>query len=243
MKMPEAERSGFVVTLNKMGWMTSSLDRFSRAFVDEAAAASAPSLDVGAAYGVATLAALARGARVIANDLDARHLDILAARVPAEARDRLTLAPGAFPDGIELPPASVGAALASRVLHFLDGPAIERGAARLFSWLEPGGRVFVTAETPWLGNMRAFASIYEARRAAGERWPGQLDDVQKVAPERGRDMPARMHFLDPEVLARTFTEAGFTVEEAATFARPEFPDDVRLDGRESVGLIARRPPG
>jgi hypothetical protein len=50
-----------------------------------------------------------------------------------------------------------------------------------------------------------------------------------------------MHFLDPEVLARVFTAAGFIIEKAATFARPEFPKDIQLDGRESVGLIAIKP--
>jgi hypothetical protein len=50
-----------------------------------------------------------------------------------------------------------------------------------------------------------------------------------------------MHLLDPDVLRRLFSEAGFMIEECRTFARPEFPADIQLDGRESVGLIAVRP--
>jgi hypothetical protein len=49
-----------------------------------------------------------------------------------------------------------------------------------------------------------------------------------------------MHFLDPDVLSRVFTESGFRIDEATMFARPEFPEDIQLDGRESVGLIATK---
>ena len=62
-----------------------------------------------------------------------------------------------------------------------------------------------------------------------------------IAPERGASLPPKMHFLDPEVLTRVFAKAGFIVEKAHTFARPEFPKDIQLDGRESVGIVARKP--
>ena len=91
--MPTPEVSGFVRTLNNMGYMTSALDPYSLAFTTFAPAAPGPALDIGAAYGIATLAALAGGARVIANDIDARHLDILSSRAPQEFRSRLVLAP------------------------------------------------------------------------------------------------------------------------------------------------------
>lgn len=37
-----------------------------------------------------------------------------------------------------------------------------------------------------------------------------------------------------------FEDQGFIVEKCAYLPRPEFPDDLRYDGRESVGLIARK---
>src|ERR1700741_2662682 len=82
-KMPEAEPNGFVRNLNNMGYMTSGLARYSRKFVAFAAETGRPCLDVGAAYGVATLAALEAGARVISNDIEPRHLEILRERAPA----------------------------------------------------------------------------------------------------------------------------------------------------------------
>jgi len=56
--MPAPEPNGFIQTLNKMGYMTSTLDRFSQAFVDFAPKAPGRALDIGAAYGVAASLAL-----------------------------------------------------------------------------------------------------------------------------------------------------------------------------------------
>jgi len=241
-QMPTPEANGFVKTLNNMGYMTSTLDVYSKAFAEFSPHGPGPALDIGAAYGVATLAALKNGAsRVLANDIDARHLEILADRAPEADRNRLDLVPGAFPDGFELMPESIGSILICRVMHFFNGPTLERAAAKLHAWLASGGKVFIVAETPYLKNFSAFIPTYEARRAAGAPWPGFIDDVMAIAPERGAALPPQMHLLDPAVLTRVFTQAGFMVETAATFARPDFPEDIQLDGRESVGLIARKP--
>jgi hypothetical protein len=239
--MPAPEPNGFIKTLNNMGYMTSTLDPYSRQFVDFALIAPGPALDVGAAYGVATLAALKAGAHILANDIEPRHLEILSRTASAEDRERLTLKPGAYPERLNLEPHSLGAALVCRVLHFFDGPAIERAAASLFLWLKPGGKVFVVAETPYLRNFRTFIPIYEERKKAGDPWPGYVSDVMAIAPERGKSLPPRIHFLDPEVLSRVFSAAGFRIEKAATIPRPDFPSDLQWDGRESVGLIAVKP--
>lgn len=239
-KMPAPEPNGFVKTLNNMGYMTSGLDAYSQAFADFAPGAPGPALDIGAAYGVASLAALRKGARVIANDIDDRHLEILRGRVRPHLHSRLTLMPGSFPDGIAFPPGSLGAVLICRVMHFFDGPAIERAAAQALRWLAPGGKVFVVGETPFIGTAKAFFPTYEARLKAGDPWPGIVENVGAHDPKRAGNLPSRMHLLDEGTLRRVFTQAGFVIEKLGTFARPEFPPDIQLDGRESVGLIARK---
>src|SRR5271156_2736729 len=145
-KMPVAESSGFVKTLNSMGYMTSKLDWCSQQFVSFSPTVPGPALDVGAAYGVATIAALEAGAKVIANDIDARHLQILMERAPANLRQNLLLKPGDFPN-VDIQPSSLGAALVARVFHFFPGEMIELSAHRLFNWLMRSGKVFVVAET------------------------------------------------------------------------------------------------
>lgn len=239
-KMPSPEPNGFVKTLNGMGYMTSGLDIYSQAFVDFAPSAPGPALDIGAAYGVASLAALNAGARVIANDVDPRHLEILRERAPARLRERLTTMPGSFPDKVSFPPSSIGAALICRVMHFFDGASIERAAASVMNWLAPGGKVFVVGETPFIGTAKAFFPTYEARVKAGAPWPGIVENVGAHDPKRAGNLPSRMHLLDEATLRRVFTDAGFIIEKLGTFARPEFPPDIQLDGRESVGLIARK---
>ena len=57
--------------------MTGTLDPYSMEFVEYASKTMGSVLDIGACYGVATLPALARGARVVATDNDERHLKIL----------------------------------------------------------------------------------------------------------------------------------------------------------------------
>lgn len=240
-KMPEPEPNGFIKTLNNMGYMTSTLDAYSRAFVDFAPRAPGPCLDVGAAYGVATLATLASGARVIANDVDERHLTILRDRAPEAHRPRLTLAPGDFPGKLDFAEGSLGAVLVCRVMHFFDGPTIERAAAKIMRWLAPGGKAFVVGETPFIGTARTFFPTYEARVKAGEPWPGVVENVGAHDPKRAGSLPRLMHLLDEGTLRRVFSQAGFSIEKLGLFARPEFPKDIQLDGRESVGLIAAKP--
>lgn len=209
-------------------------------FISQASMSELPVLDIGAAFGIATISALEAGASVIANDLDRAHLTILQSLVTPEQRERLTLLPGSFPYELHLPDSSIGAALMARVAHFFDPPTLQAAAQILFRWLVPGGPLFLTAETPYLGNWSSFHSVYERRKAEGEPWPGFIDDVPQYCSNRAANLPLTMHLLDPEVLTRTFEQAGFLVEEAYTFARPEFPPDLQFDGRESVGLIARK---
>lgn len=239
--IPDAEAGGFVPTLNGMGYMTVSCDRFMREFIAFAPSCECPVLDIGAAYGVATTAALDSGATVIANDIDDRHLMLLRNTLSPQASARLITIPGHFPRDIRFSRNSIGAILIARVLHFFDGDLLTESVRKAFEWLVPGGRIFVTAETPYLRNWQEFIPTYEERKRRGERWPGFVEDAPSVVTQRRSNLPKAMHFLDPEVLTRVFREGGFQVEEASVFARPEFPDDLRLDGRESVGLIGVKP--
>ncbi len=79
LQIPKAEDSGcFIPTLNKTGYMTTQLDSFSQEFVEYASKDKRRLvLVVGAAYGIATLAALSRGANLICNNIETRHLHLL----------------------------------------------------------------------------------------------------------------------------------------------------------------------
>lgn len=240
--MPEREENGFVKTLNNMGYMTSTLDPISKKFI-QFSTSGKNVLEIGAAYGIATLETLSNGAKVIANDIDSRHLDILKNRCPENLKENLTLAPGKFPDELHVPEKSVDAILICRVLHFFSGPEIERAVNIMKSWLIDGGQLFVVAETPYLKNWQTFIPDYESRKRTGERWPGFIDDVKKYEQNRSAFLPESVHWLDADVLRRTFELAGLEIVEVCTIDRQDFPVDIRLDGRESVGIVGRKKVG
>jgi 2-polyprenyl-3-methyl-5-hydroxy-6-metoxy-1,4-benzoquinol methylase len=142
--MPPAESGGFIPTLNKRGYMTSTLDLYMEAFISYASKSKFPVADIGAAYGISTIPALEKGATVIAVDIDERHLKILRQQVSEALQDRLTTVCAAFPEELDFAASSIGAFLIARVVHFLQPKSLLLAAERLHNWLVPGGKVFLT---------------------------------------------------------------------------------------------------
>ncbi len=230
-------------TLNGTGFMFKVLDEFAEDFIDFAGQTDGEVLDMGCAFGIATIGALEAGGRVTACDLDPQHLKILTENTPEALRSHLTCIPGQLPD-IDLPEASYTAILCSRVLHFLDGSAIDASVRKMFTWLKPGGRLYLVADTPY-GIWRKLIPIFQARRERGDRWPGLMIGLENYLPfapsDRSIDAPPFMNLLDPELLTRICTDAGFTVEQAAYIDRSDFRGVGRMDGRENAGIRAVKP--
>lgn len=229
-----------------MGWASEQLSVVSENFVafcrSSECGAESPVLDIGAAFGSVTLAALEAGACVIANDISPDPLAELLDRATEEQRTRLSFRPGRFPSEIHFEPNTLGAVHASNVLHFLTGNQLEYGMRGISSWLRPGGCLFVQAATPWMKPFEAFVPEYETRVASGERWPGRIAKVSQWSTHRQiSQMPRSIHLLDQHILRRTAEAAGFQVDRAWTYRRADLPATLWLDGRESVGLIAHKP--
>jgi SAM-dependent methyltransferase len=234
---PKPFIAGLVPTLNHRGFMSESLDAFSARFVEYAATSRSPVLDMGCAYGVATRAALEQGACVHACDMEPGHLEILAAETPPELAARLTTSVGVLP-GVDFADAAFGVILCSRVLHFLLGPEIRTTLAKMHRWLQPGGRLVLVADTPYSGFWSAGAPAYERRKAAGEEWPGLIEDIAVFFKDgrRPAGMLPHLNPLDPDLLRRECERAGLVVEEAAFTGRAGEPA-----ARHHAGAIARRP--
>ena len=189
------------------------------------------------AYGVATLKALENGATVVASDIEPRHLEILARRVPAALSDQLETREAALPD-CDFEPGRYRAILASRVLHFLNGEQIELAVRKMRDWLAPGGRLFLVADTPYTGPWYVHAKTYEQKKAAGDPWPGYVDDYVALLPD-GTDPEGHPDFinpLDPDILARVCAAAGLTII-SAEFLTASTP---RAKGKEHAGVIAAK---
>ncbi|WP_321471849.1 class I SAM-dependent methyltransferase [uncultured Paludibaculum sp.] len=235
------------LTRNRMGWAAIEIHNVSALFLDACRSgafggSADPILDLGSAYGLVGLAALRAGAWVILNDLDERHLAEAEADAEPEDRRRLTLRAGHFPRVVDFPDHSLGAVHACNVLHFLNGRELERGLRAIARWLQPGGMLFAQVVTPYLGPFQAFQQEYERRLAEGVKWPGWIPKVSVYSQHRKLgQMPASVHLLDDQTLARAAANAGLVVERAWMFRPADLAPDLTLDGREAAGLIARAP--
>ena len=226
-----------------MGWASEKPNRINGLFVDYCATGAcgenSPALDIGAAYGLATIAALEVGAHVIANDLDPSHLAEIGLRTPEVSRGKLQLKAGRFPREIHFEPETLGAIHASNVFHFLTGNQLAYGIRSAARWLRPGAKLFVQAATPYQAQFAGFIPEYERRIAAGVKWPGWVEKISLYSQHKKLGlMPASIHLLDERILVPLVEAAGFRVEAAWLYQREDFPNELKLDGRESLGLVA-----
>jgi predicted SAM-dependent methyltransferase len=242
--MPEKRFSsdGVIATYNGRGHTSTRLNEYSQRFVQSLTGGASPVLDIGAAFGVCTLPALATGATVIACDVERRHLSALMENCPEADRPRLVPLITSFPDGPYLADESIGAVHAANLLNYLTGTELVRAAELLFRMLRPGGQVFTVSGTPYAANVQEFIPVYEENRRRGEEWPGEAHNLHSLCAHPSvDDLPEFLHLLDDEVLRRVFERAGFIVTEARMYKRAGLPDYLRWDGRENVGVIARKP--
>jgi SAM-dependent methyltransferase len=229
-----------------------------------------PMLEIGAADGVATLAALRRGAAIIANDLNVEFLNELkgaaAAATPEAASERqagrpgwgtladgLTLLPGSFQASLtQLPRGSVGHVLSANVFHFLSPDMMREGLRELHRVMQPGAKLLLEADSPLART--PLRHIYHLRRWLGATHPGlflfgarQDAGDTEALPLPRRFLPERLsavrhyHMLDPDILGRYLEDAGFRIERCEL--TPTMPGDMlnlTLDGREVAEAVAVR---
>jgi SAM-dependent methyltransferase len=241
--MKNIDKTGFISTLNNMGFMLEELDDFSLEFISHAIKKAGPSLDVGCAFGVATIPAILKGAKIVANDVHKEHLTILSSKIPEYLKKNLVLHEGSFPDNFVkiFGENSFENVLISRVLHFLTGKEIEKCFEVLSQIIKPGGRAFIINETPYLKNVENFRKIYENRLQTHVEWPGEIHNFKEIDNRAGVNLPNFMHLLDIPVLERVSRQFGFIIEKCSYIKREIFPKDIILDGKESVGLIIQNP--
>jgi SAM-dependent methyltransferase len=240
MKKSDTEQV-IIPTLNHRGYMTTYLDSFSQDFVDYAGQCKSQVLDMGAAYGVATIAALNKGASVVAVDMDSRHLAEIELSITASEKNRLTTITGVLPK-IDFPDNSFVAILCSRVLHFLLGEEITQSFQLFYKWLKPGGKLYVITETPYCGIWRDIIPIYEERKKNNEAWPAFMPDFKKFMNKNAelKVAPDMLNPLDLWQLEKLAVQSGFNILKSSYISRHDFPEFARYDGRESAGIIVSK---
>ncbi|ASB52640.1 MULTISPECIES: non-ribosomal peptide synthetase [Bacillus amyloliquefaciens group] len=236
---------GMVPTLNRTGVMVEHLIPYSSDFAEYAGNYGGEVLDIGCAYGVAAIAALERGATVFAMDLEQKHLDILEQRVEDHYRDRLTLKQGKLPQ-VDFEDGLFSAIHASRVIHFLSPDDVRLTLRKMYRWLKPGGKIFLSTDSPYFGYWQAKASEYEQRKREGDPWPGFIENVgDHFEPSVVAGGPQLINALDPDVFERECLLAGFIVEKHGYFGAvgiDQSSQHLHAAGKEHVGIIAHKPP-
>ena len=258
-EMPHSkETTGiFVKTHNPFGGFTTTpCDSVSQQFIEHAASVAQTGgriLEIGAAFGAATLEALDKGVTVFCNDIEPENLAVVRNRYIETSEngtersatgdsDKLILIPGALPDElIGLPKESFDAILICRVLHFFTGEKIVESLALLSTLLAPNGKIYIVCETPFLKNWQPFIPEFNKRIAENVEWPGEITNPAEFENSgRAASLPKFVHWITKEVLDRSLSKANFTIESSAYINRAgQFPDDLLLPeyGKESIGAI------
>lgn len=254
---PAREATGiFTKTHNPFGGFTTTpCDPVSQRFIAHAALSAKQGgkvLEIGAAFGAATLEAIAKGATVFCNDIDPENLAVVRQRFlettdgPSESltgdSSKLVLVPGELPNElIGLPEKHFDAILICRVLHFFSGTKIEESLALLSKLLAPNGKIYIVCETPFLRNWQRFIPEFNRRVESNEEWPGEVTEPAKYESSgRASSLPKFVHWITKEVLDRCLVKAGFSVEHSEYINRSgQFPEDLLLPehGKESIGAI------
>jgi ubiquinone/menaquinone biosynthesis C-methylase UbiE len=231
-----------LVTRNRKGF-SYKLSTYGEAFVAYAKHTQGMVMDVGAAYGVATLPALQSGAKVVAVDIDENHLNILHNKTKNNFGDNLVLINKKFPY-LEFEANTFDAVYISQVFPFLMGAEIVLAIEKIAYWLKEGGKLFLVSFTPYLDHVKSYIPEFESRRKAGEKWPGYIENLAMYSDndDIAANLPNKIHHLDEKDISIQLFKNGFMIEKLEYFGAQsdELPQGIQYDGRERLGIIARK---
>ena len=75
------------------------------------------------------------------------------------------------------------------------------------------------------------------------KWPGEITNpADYESSGRAASLPKFVHWITKEVLEKSLTQTKYGVEHLSYIDRcGQFPTDLLLDGRESIGAVAAKP--
>lgn len=228
-------------TMNGYGSMH-MLTKFSEIFVNRCGHYEKPVMDIGCAYGVAVIPALKNDATVIAIDLDERHLNILVQRTPKNLLKKLICVKGKFPNKFEFLESSISCVHLSLVLSFLNGKEVTLGLKKIYKWLHPLGEIFIINHSPFIKMIENYLPMYEEKKERGDLWPGFIEDITEKSSKNKyiNNIPKSVHQFDIDTLIRELEYNNFSIEAAEYFTVPYLPCEYKLNGKELLGIIAKK---
>lgn len=228
-------------TLNQRGSMH-ELTKYSKIFIEQCKHYKKPVVDVGCAYGVSVIPALKNGATVVANDIDATHLDILIERTPQIYLKNLICLNAHFPHELNFHKNSISCVHLSLILSFLNGQEIRIGLKKINEWLHNDGELIIINYTPFIKLFEKFLPQYELNKKNRYAWPGYIADITKYISENQycKNLPKSIQHFDIETLTNELIQHGFSIKKAEYYTNKNLPQCYKLNGREFVGIIAKK---
>ncbi|OGV17556.1 MAG: hypothetical protein A2X47_11580 [Lentisphaerae bacterium GWF2_38_69] len=236
--------------MNQYGLMTKIFDIYTKKFIKYTLSLESEIhvAELGAAYGAVTQEIIRHNKKVkiTVNDLDKRHLTVLQKKIKNQ-NNSIQIKPkiviGRLPDGINFAENTFDAILAARVMQYLLPRDLIKALKKIRLWLKPKGKLFLVTKTPYIKMLSTFITTYERRKSRGDRWPGVIKDFNQRFNHDisiSHIVPKFIHVFDPDILKRACIECGLIIEECSFINRKDLPLDIRLTGKEEVGLIAHK---
>ena len=194
------------------------------------------SLEIGAGFGTNASVIVSAGVKLYCNDLEKKHLDHIKKSLGGVnnihylSDDFLAL---------QFEEKSLHSIFSSRVIHFLTPPELEKAFQLFHKWLKPNGKLFLSVETPFLGNWKKFIPEFEKRKKERDNYPGFISDPKKWEDSGfASALPPCVHWFDKESLTDVATRNDFSPLTLSYINRKnDFPEALLHNGNESINGV------
>ena len=229
-----------VATMNQQGFMRIDLDSYSKQWISEAKSSDKPFLEIGAAYGEASIIALEGGATVISNDVDMKHLTVIRNRARKDLHSNLYLNCASVPNDINIPNDSIGGVLFCRVGHFFTAEEMQDTLVKIYNMLTKGGGLFFVSVSPYHYSLaNDFLPIFLEKKANGEKNPGYVHNMKQYMPlkESAKYVPEFLNAWDVDIMSKLLEVNGFEIKQSGLFDY----DKNNSQGKGFTGIHAIKP--
>lgn len=214
-------------------------------------------LEIGPAFGRLPIELFMDGfnGSYTAIDLSEEHLTYLRQSLNKfpESKTKVNTIAGRFPqDTKNLPNNSFDVIVITHVFHFFEPQHFDHSLAELNRLLAPGGKIYLTAKTPYSTRYNSFIPVYEHRIREKIANPGYIDNVAAwvdpttITPERLQKLHGRhLYFFTKEDLSRIFKTNNFKVvrceEIPLGYDSPIWQAPKGYENREDAVILAEKP--
>ena len=228
-------------TDNLMGYEDTEVNPLLNKYLEFVPQAPGNLLDLGCAWGFAIQKVLAiekqtnflkvNKRKIIALDVDQKHIEQVAATTPPELVEPIFMhfPKLTSPQCIKaFSPDSLGATYAGLLLHYLNPDELTQGLKLLYDATAPGGRVYASVNSAFIAQS-LLEDFQRRKQNPADPFPGWYPDLfdSSVPLKVRNDMPRSvcgmeikyLHVFDEDTLSRYFENAGFRVVEHFYFNR------------------------